>query len=196
MRTVPRESFLPDRLRSDTYLDMPLSIGYGQTISAPHMVAIMCEYLKLEVGDKVLEVGAGSGYHAAVIAEIISPKHSEKLGHVYTVEIIKELADFARSNLEKTSYGKHVTVVHGDGCLGLQEYAPFNKILVTAAAPRIPESLIEQLAYGGILLSPVGEPYFYQKLVQVIKDPKGGLKKTELGGVAFVPLRGKYGWKN
>ena len=193
MRKVPREEFVPENLRNSAYADTPLPIGYGQTISAPHMVAMMCEYLELKVGDKVLEVGAGSGYHAAVIKEIVAPENAENPGHVYTIEIVKELAEFARKNLEKTSYKNRVTVIHGDGTLGLPEHAPFDRIIVTAAAPSIPKPLIEQLADGGILIIPVGEPHFSQVLKRVMKV-KDTLKFDDLCDVVFVPLRGKYGW--
>ena len=195
MSKVPREEFVPEHLKNKAYIDSPLPIGHGQTISAPHMVAMMCEFLELKVGDKVLEIGAGSGYHAAVIAEIVAPENAKNPGHVYTVEIVKELVDFARKNLEKTSYIKYVTIVCGDGTLGLPEYAPFNKILITAAAPKIPPPLIEQLKPEGILVSPVGEPHFYQTLQKLVKTPDGKIEVSELCGVAFVPLKGKYGWK-
>ncbi len=195
MKKVPREEFVPENLKSSAYADSPLPIGYGQTISAPHMVAMMCECLELKVGDKVLEVGAGSGYHAAVIAEIVAPENVENPGHVYTIEIVKELADFARKNLEKTSYIKRVTVIHGDGTLGIPEHAPYDKILLTAAAPKIPPPLIEQLGPGGILVAPVGEPHFYQVLQKLRKNRDGKTEFSDLCSVAFVPLRGKYGWK-
>jgi len=193
MLKVPREEFVPKHLRNQAYEDTPLPTSHGQTISAPHMVAMMCEFLELRVGDKVLEIGAGSGYHAAVIAEIVAPEGAKNPGHVYTIELIKELADFARKNLEKTSYKNRVTVIHGDGTLGLPEHAPFDRIIVTAAAPSIPKPLIEQLADGGILIIPVGEPHFSQVLKRVMKV-KDTLKFDDLCDVVFVPLRGKYGW--
>ncbi|RLI05712.1 protein-L-isoaspartate O-methyltransferase [Candidatus Bathyarchaeota archaeon] len=196
MLKVPREEFLPEKIKSKAYVDSPLPVSHGQTISAPHMVAMMCEFLELEVGDKVLEVGAGTGYHAAVIAEIVAPKNVENPGHVFTIEIIKELVEFAKRNLEKTLYSDRVTIVWGDGTLGLPEHAPFNKILLTAAAPSIPKPLIQQLAPNGVLLAPVGQPYFYQTLKKLRKTQEGKIEVSELGGVAFVPLRGKYGWKD
>ncbi|MCX8175677.1 MAG: protein-L-isoaspartate(D-aspartate) O-methyltransferase [Candidatus Bathyarchaeota archaeon] len=194
MLKVPREEFIPKHLKNQAYEDTPLPIGCGQTISAPHMVAMMCEFLELRVGDKVLEVGAGSGYHAAVIAEIVAPEEAKNPGHVYTIELVEELADFARKNLEKTSYKNRVTVFHGDGTLGLPEYAPFDRIIVTAAAPSIPTPLIKQLADDGILIIPLGEPHLSQVLKRVVKV-KDALKCDELCSVVFVPLRGKYGWK-
>ncbi len=196
MLRVPRERFIPERLRGQAYYDMPLPIGWGQTVSAPHMVAMMCEFLELEVGHRVLEVGAGCGYHAAVIAEIVAPRGAEGGGHVFTVEIIKELAEMARRNLEANSYAGRVTVVHGDGTLGLPEHAPYDRVLVTAAAPSIPPPLVEQLKPGGILVIPVGEPYSYQVLRVARKLPDGRLVWEDLMGVAFVPLRGAYGHKD
>jgi protein-L-isoaspartate(D-aspartate) O-methyltransferase len=159
------------------------------------MVSIMNEALELEVGHKVLEVGSGSGWHAATVAEIIAPSDApkEKWGHVYTVEIVSELAEIARKNIEKAGYGDRITVICGDGSLGYPDEAPFDRILVTAAAPSIPEPLTDQLKNGGILVIPVGGIYLYQTLVRVRKiDEK--LKEENLGGVAFVPLTGKYGY--
>jgi len=160
------------------------------------MVAIMNEALELEVGHKVLEVGSGSGWHAATIAEITAPSDvpKEKWGHVYTVEIVRELADSARAILEKVGYGDRVTVVAADGSEGYAEEAPYDRILVTAAAPSIPKPLTEQLKTGGILVIPVGSTYFYQTLLCVRKTDSR-LVEENLGGVAFVPLTGKYGHK-
>ncbi|MEM2227256.1 MAG: protein-L-isoaspartate(D-aspartate) O-methyltransferase, partial [Candidatus Bathyarchaeia archaeon] len=153
MLAVPREEFIPEELKDEAYIDCPLPIGYGKTISAPHMVAIMNEALELKPGLKVLEVGAGSGYHAATIAEIIAPKKVDApKGHVYTIEIIPELAEFAEKNLKKLNYSKYVTVIVGDGSIGYLKEAPYDRILVTAAASKIPEPLIEQLKNGGILV--------------------------------------------
>ncbi len=194
MHLVSRESFLPERLKSYYAVDTPLPIGWGQTASAPHMVSIMNEALELEVGHKVLEVGAGSGWHASTIAEIIAPSTApkEKWGHVYTVEIIRELADYARSNIEKAGYSDRVTIIHSDGSEGYPPEAPYGRILVTAAAPDIPKPLTDQLETNGVLVIPVGSVYLYQTLVRVTKtDSK--LVEEDLGGVAFVPLTGKHG---
>ena len=150
----------------------------------------MNEALELSPDLQVLEVGAGSGYHAATIAEQIGPK-----GHVYTVEVVMALVDFARKNLESAGYRDRVTLVHSDGSLGYKDRAPYNRILVTAAGPRVPEPLIEQLKPSGILLVPVGGRLFPQELVKVAKDPEGRVTKTSLGGVAFVPLLGKHGFE-
>ncbi len=160
------------------------------------MVAIMNEALELEAGQKVLEVGAGSGWHAATLAEIVAPAGlaQEKWGHVYTVEILHELADSARKNLEKNGYRERVTVVNADGSEGYSPEAPYDRVLVTAAAPDIPKPLTKQLRTGGVLVIPVGRACFSQML---IRTRKTGLKLTQenLGGVAFVPLTGKYGQK-
>lgn len=161
------------------------------------MVAIMDEALQLEVGQKVLEVGAGSGWHAATIAEIVAPKDAPRSewGHVYTVEIIQGLAEFARKNIRKAGYSDRVTIICADGSLGYPEKAPYDRIVVTAAAPNVPEPLIEQLKPSGIMLIPVGSPHLFQSLVKVTKGVDGKIKKENLGGVAFVPLTGRYGHK-
>ena len=141
-----------------------------------------------------MEVGAGCGWHAATLAEIVAPSDTtqETWGHVYTVEIIRELADSARTNLEKTCYGDRVTVICADGSEGYAPESPYDRVLVTAAAPNIPKSLTEQLITGGILVIPVGGVYFCQTLIRVRKTDSR-LSEEDLGGVAFVPLRGKYG---
>jgi len=154
----------------------------------------MNEALELEVGHKVLEVGAGSGWHAATVAEIVAPSDMapEKWGHVYTVEIVRQLADSARVNLEKAGYGNRVTVICADGSEGYASETPYDRVLVTAAAPDIPQPLTDQLATGGVLVIPVGGTYLYQTLVRVRKMDSR-LVEENLGGVAFVPLTGKYG---
>lgn len=189
MEKVPREEFLPEDKKPYAYLDQPLSIGEGQTISAPHMVAIICEELSLKEGMKVLEIGTGFGYNAAVVAEIIG-----KEGHVYTIERIKTLLDSAKENLKRTGYSGRVTAIYGDGTLGFLEHEPYDCIYVTAAAPDIPQTLKDQLKVGGRLLVPVGDASFYQELILVEKLSKNDYKTTNLGGVAFVPLIGEYGW--
>jgi len=187
---VPREEFVPPELRDYAYEDRPLPIGYGQTISAPHMVAIMTEELRPRRGDKVLEVGTGSGYQAAILAEIVKPE-----GHVWTVERVKELVEFAYSNLRRTGYDKYVTVVHGDGSLGLPEHAPYDKIIVTAAAPSIPVNLVKQLKVGGRMVIPVGGRY-YQVLKVVEKYGEGNIKVSNSVPCVFVPLIGKDGFED
>ena len=185
MLSIRREDFVPPSVRRYAYDDTPLEIGFGQTISAPHMVAMMCEELELKKGLKILEIGAGSGYHAAVISRIIGEE-----GKVYSIERIAELAEFARKNLEKAGI-KNVEVIEGDGSLGLPEYAPYDRILVTCSAPDIPEPLIEQLKEGGIILIPVGRTF--SVLIKGIKKGKR-LERKEICGCAFVPLIGKYGF--
>jgi len=195
MRAVPRTIFLPENMQSYSASDTPLPIGLGQTVSAPHMVSIMNEALQLEVGDNVLEVGAGSGWHAATIAEIIAPHEAPRSnwGHVYTVEIVQSLADFARKTIMKVGYGDRVTIICADGSAGYTEKAPYDKVLVTAAAPSIPEPLVEQLKPGGMMLIPVGSASLFQSLMKITKADDGKIKEENLGGVAFVPLTGRYG---
>lgn len=161
------------------------------------MVAIMNEALQLEVGYKVLEVGAGSGWHAATIAEIVAPREAPRSewGHVYTVEIIESLADSARRNIMKAGYGDRVTIICADGSMGYLEKAPYDRILVTAAAPDIPKPLIEQLKLGGIMVIPIGSVHLFQSLIKVTTSVDGKIKEENLGGVAFVPLTGRYGHK-
>ena len=181
---TPRELFIPEKIKEYAYVDTPLEIGNGQTISAPHMVAIMCEALDVKEGQKILEIGAGSGYHAAIVSKIIGKK-----GHIYTVERIKKLAENAKQNLKKANI-TNVTVKIGDGSQGLQEFAPYDIIYVTCAAPDIPEPLIEQLKDPGQILIPVGQRICELMLLDK-KDDK--ITSKNLGGCAFVPLIGKYG---
>ena len=159
-----------------------------------NMVSIMDEVLELEMGHKVLEIGAGSGWHAATIAEIVAPTDASKdrWGHVYTIEIISQLAEFAKKSIKKAGYGDRITVICGDGSLGYPEEAPYDRVLVTAAAPNVPKPLVEQLKTGGVLVIPVGGMYLYQTLVRVRKRD-GQILEENLGGVAFVPLTGRYG---
>jgi protein-L-isoaspartate(D-aspartate) O-methyltransferase len=161
------------------------------------MISIMNEALQLEAGHKVLEVGAGSGWHAATIAEIIAPTEAPRSewGHVYTVEIVQGLAEFARKNIMDSGYGDRVTIICADGSLGYPEKAPYDRVLVTAAAPEVPEPLIEQLKPNGIMLIPVGSAQLFQNLIKLTKLPNGKTKEENLGGVAFVPLTGRYGHK-
>lgn len=183
---VPRENFVPDELKDYSYSDTPLRIAKEQTISAPHMVGMMLELLELKKGEKVLEVGAGSGYHAAMAAYMIGDD-----GHVYTIEYIKELAHIAEENIKSTGLDSRITVIHGDGSKGLEEHAPYDKIMVACGAPGIPRPLIDQLKEGGIMILPVGGGY-YQDLVRVIKD-QGKITKEKHGGCAFVPMVGEHG---
>ncbi|NAZ12504.1 MAG: protein-L-isoaspartate(D-aspartate) O-methyltransferase [Desulfurococcales archaeon] len=191
---VPREEFVPPDLRKKAYLDTPLPIGHGQTISAPHMVAIMTELLGARIGEKVLEVGTGSGYQAAILAEIVNPDRKAG-GIVYTIERIPQLAEFAKKNLERTSYINRVVVIVGDGSKGYPKEAPYDKIIVTAAAPRVPRSLLEQMRSPGRMVIPVGTRY-EQTLLVVEKDLEGKIRITESIPCVFVPLIGEEGWKD
>lgn len=188
MLTVKRELFVLPEYRKDAWLDTPLPIVGTSTISAPHMYAIMLEAVKLKPGEKVLEVGSGSGYGAALMKEIVGEN-----GKVITVEIDREVAEFAKNNLKKAGY-KDVKVVCGDGSKGYKKEAPYDAIIVTAAAPEIPKALIEQLKIGGRLISPVGGISGGQDLI-LIKKTEEGIKKENLGPVIFLPLRGKFGFK-
>ena len=183
MMKVKRELFVPEKCKSLAYADMPLPIGHGQTISAPHMVAIMAQLLDLREGMKVLDVGTGSGYHAAVMAKLVG-----STGYIYSVEIIPELVKMARENLKATGIG-NVTVVQGDGSLGLPEYAPYDRINIAASAPEVPKPLVDQLAKGGKMAVPLGS--YYQELVLVTKE--NGITVQKLMAVAFVPLVGRFG---
>lgn len=187
LMTVPRHDFMPDFNRNMAYIDSPQQIGRGQTISAPHMVGIMLEALDLLPGQRVLEIGGGSGYHAACAAEIVGKK-----GQVYSVEIIEKLALGAQEMLQRTGYDERVTVVMGDGSRGYARGAPFDRIWVAAAAPEIPPQLTGQLMVGGKLLIPVGSR-FQQELILVRKE-KDRLYKESRGGCVFVPLVGDYGF--
>ena len=190
---VPRELFVPSEYMSCAYADTPLPIGHGGTISAPHMVAMMNEALELDEGLKVLEVGAGSGYHAATIAHIVSGGSGK--GHVFTVEIVPELFRLAVRNLMRSSYRRIVTAILGDGSKGFPEAAPYDRILVTAAAPDIPKPLVEQLKSPGILVIPVGSRYSFQSLTVVRRHPSGRISVEDRGGCSFVPLMGEYGFE-
>ena len=183
MRAVPRHLFVPENERDYAYGDYPLPIGYGQTISQPYIVALMTELLKLKEGEKVLEVGTGSGYQAAILAEIPGLE-------IYTVEIIPDLAESACQRLESLGY----TQVHckqGDGYYGWPEHGPFDAIIVTAAPDHVPQPLVDQLAVGGRMVIPIGPPGGYQTLWQFAKKPDGELQAFNMGGVAFVPLTGE-----
>ena len=183
----PRYLFVEEKYRKYAHLDEPLPIPAGQTISAPHMVAIMLELAELKPGMNILEIGTGSGWNATLISELVKTD-------VYTVERIPELVEFARRNLERAG-AKNVHVILGDGTLGFPPKAPYDRILVTAGAPDIPKPLVEQLKPGGKLIIPVGSYHLWQDLLEVIKLEDGSIKVKNHGGVAFVPLIGEYGWR-
>jgi protein-L-isoaspartate(D-aspartate) O-methyltransferase len=189
MLKVPREEFMPSQNRSYAYLDRPLPIGEGQTISAPHMVAIIAEKLDLTLGMNILEIGTGFGYNAAVISEIIGIT-----GHVYSMERIPLLAEKAIDNLERTGYTNRVTVILGDGTMGYSDKAPYDRIYGTASAPKIPEPLKKQLKIGGKLIIPMGSHNYFQELVSIQRISEDDYQVKNLGGVAFVPMIGKHGW--
>jgi len=188
METVERHRFLPPAMQDEAYMDSPLHIGEGQTISAPHMVAMMAEALDLRSGQRVLEVGGGSGYHAAVMAELVKPD-----GKIYCMERIPSLAERAMASLMETGYDPLVEMIVGDGTRGQPDKAPFDRISIAAAAPYIPEPLQMQLVDGGKLLIPVGGK-FYQQLILVTRK-HGNFAQRDLGGCVFVPLIGEYGFK-
>ncbi|HIH36573.1 MAG TPA: protein-L-isoaspartate(D-aspartate) O-methyltransferase [Methanocellales archaeon] len=184
MKKVPRHLFVPPLYREKAYADHPLPIGENQTISAPHMVAMMCDLLDIQSGMSILEIGAGCGYHAAVMAELVGE------GRVYTVDRLPSLVNSAIENLRTAGYS-NVTVFVGDGTLGLLDHAPYDRISVACAAPDIPPPLISQLKSGGKMVIPIGR--HFQNLYLVEK--RNGITKKESGGVVFVPLIGKYGFK-
>jgi len=181
MRVVPREAFVPEHLRESAYLDSPLPIGSGQTISQPHVVAFMIEALSLKGGEKVMEIGAGSGYAAAVLGQIA--------GEVYAIERIPELADRARETLRALSYD-NVQIRHGDGTRGWPEQAPFDAIAVAAGARRVPEPLKQQLKEGGKLIIPVGRNAHFQQLKRITRVSQNDYAQEDLIPVRFVPLVG------
>lgn len=185
MREVPREAFLPPGMEPFAYDDGPLPISEGQTISQPYIVAYMIEALELEGGERVLEIGTGSGYAAAVL--------SRCAGQVFTVERIASLAEGARSKLKTLGYD-NVTVHLGDGTLGWREHAPYDAIVVTAGAPEVPRGLLEQLSLQGRLVIPVGPTQHLQELVRVRRLAEGRFESEMLCPVRFVPLIGEQGW--
>jgi protein-L-isoaspartate(D-aspartate) O-methyltransferase len=179
MRKVPREDFVEDNFKEETYQDGPLPIGCGQTISQPYIVALMTESLELEGSEKVLEIGTGSGYQTAILAEIVK--------NVYTIEIVSSLYERVKKILSRY---KNIKILLSDGYHGWKEYAPFDRIIVTAAPEKIPEPLIDQLKDGGIMILPSGPPGWSQILLKIVKQ-KGEIKTERICDVAFVPLTRK-----
>jgi len=182
MRVVPRHFLVRPGDSKRAYYDRPIPIGYGQTISQPFIVAYMTEAIKLDANSKVLEIGTGSGYQAAICGEIAK--------EVYSIELIEQLAEKAKTRLKKLGY-ENVTVRHGDGYFGWKEKAPFDVIIITAAAGFVPPLLIEQLKPGGILILPLGSPYGNQTLVRITKDKTGEIMSERLLPVRFVPMLGQ-----
>jgi len=184
---VPRELFIKDGFEEEAYYDHPLPIGHSQTISQPTTVMLMTQALELKQGEKVLEVGAGSGYQAALIAKIIGSK-----GKVITTEIIPELVEFAKENLRKAKI-KNVEIINYDGSQGYKKEAPYNKIIITAACPRIPPPIIKQTKRMGIIVAPVDSLAIGQEMTRLRKR-RHGVEQESLGRFVFVPLKGKYGY--
>jgi protein-L-isoaspartate(D-aspartate) O-methyltransferase len=184
MRKVPRHVFIDEALRDQAYNDHPLPISERQTISQPYIVALMTEALTLQGQEKVLEIGTGSGYQTAILAELAN--------RVYSIERILNLSQRARQVLQELGY-RNVALKVGDGTLGWEEEAPFDAILVSAGAPQIPQPLVDQLAMGGRLVIPVGD-HLSQELI-LVESVAEGIHKTNLGGCRFVDLIGKRGWK-
>ena len=180
LREVPRHCFIPEPERPRAYDDGPVAIGQGQTISQPYIVALMTELLRAQPGDRVLEVGTGSGYQAAVLARLV--------GHVYTIELEERLASAAAALLGELKY-ENITVRTGDGYAGWPEHAPFDIVIVTAAPEQIPQPLIEQLRAGGRLIVPVGPRFTVQQLLLIEKEATGAIRTQDIAPVMFVPLR-------
>ena len=186
-RAVPREAFISEEYADLAYGDHPLPIEAGQTISQPYIVALMIKAAEIKPGDKVLEVGAGSGYAAAVISRIA--------GKVVAIERQRELVKIAQQRIARLGYD-NVKIVEGDGTRGCPEEAPFDAILAAASGSHLPPQWVEQLAEGGRIVMPVGDPGWIQKLVKVTKGPGGNLITEDLGGVRIVPLIGEEGWSD
>lgn len=185
-RKVPRELFVAPEQADEAYLDRPLPIAADQTISQPYIVALMIEAAEIAPGDRVLEIGAGSGYAAAVMARIA--------GEVIAIERHAELVELARERMERLGY-VNVRLEHGDGSGGMPEAAPFDAILAAASGSHVPDALIDQLAPGGVLVMPVGAASDVQRLVKVKRTGSDTLERTDLGPVRFVPLVGRAGWQ-
>lgn len=181
IRNVPRHLFVPEKQQKYAYENVPLPIGYGQTISQPFVVAYMTQALNLEAGEKVLEIGTGSGYQAAVLSELTP--------YVFTIEIVEELAKRTRTLLKQLGY-KTIKTKIGDGYKGWKKHAPFDAIILTAAAEQIPEPLVQQLKPGGIMIMPVGRQNETQALVQITKNKEGDIETRQLLPVRFVPMTG------
>ena len=183
MKTVPRHEYVPDKHKQQAYRNRPLPIGYGQTISQPAIVALMTNLLELEPSDRALEIGTGSGYQAAVLAELVD--------QVFSIEIVPELAERGARDLKRTGYN-NVTTRQGDGYYGWEEQAPFDAIIVTAAADHIPPRLLKQLKPGGHMVIPVGSRFMVQHLVLVKKTEDSDILTEQLLPVQFVPLTGEH----
>lgn len=181
MLEVPRHEFVPAYQKEYSYMDSPLPIGYGQTISQPYIVALMTDLLRPKPDHVVLEIGSGCGYQTAVLSRLVA--------RVYSIEVIQELSEQTKKRLQRLGY-HNVELTCGDGYFGWSEHAPYDGIVVTAAAPHLPEPLVEQLKPGGRLVIPIGTPEMYQELMLVEKDENGKIRVENILGVSFVPLTG------
>ncbi len=179
IRQIPRHNFIPESLKHRAYENAPISLMKKQTISQPSVVSRMTEWLDLKEGQKVLEIGSGSGWQSAILAKIVDS------GKIFTVERHAKLASFAKKNLEKLGI-KNVKIIHGDGSLGIPEESPFDRIIITAACKKVPDALLDQLALDGLLIAPVGEDI--QSLILLRKTPKGIVEIKNQKGYVFVPL--------
>ncbi|MBD3263058.1 protein-L-isoaspartate(D-aspartate) O-methyltransferase [Candidatus Woesearchaeota archaeon] len=182
-KTVQREKFVLPKYKTHAYIDEPLPILDGQTISQPTTIAIMTEALEPKTGQKILEIGAGSGYQAAILSKVVGAR-----GKIYTIERLEKLYKYAKRKLRNY---KNVKVIHGDGSKGYEERAPFDRIIVTAAAPKLPEKLFDQLKENGVLIAPVGSGM--QQRMLKIRKIRGKKKEEDLGSFVFVPLVGEFG---
>lgn len=182
---IERHKFIPDNLRVSAYADFPLAIGEGQTISQPYIVALMTQELELTGKEKVLEIGTGSGYQAAILAELAK--------EVYSIERNEVLAQRAQKTLQELGY-KNIRIRFGDGTLGWPETSPFDRIIVTAASPRIPDPLVQQLSDQGKLILPLGESF--SQVLTLVEKKNGKIESSGICGCVFVPLIGKFGWDN
>jgi protein-L-isoaspartate(D-aspartate) O-methyltransferase len=186
LKETPRHLFVPENIIEMSYRDAPLLIGHNQTISQPSTVVAMTEALNVKDGQKVLEIGTGSGWQASILAKLVGEK-----GFVYTIEIIKELAEFAKDNIKKLGI-KNIEVFVKDGSSGLKEKAPFDRIIVTAACPDVPKPLLEQLKTDGIMVLPIGNLYLQE--MYVVRKLKDKVEKESIGSFMFVPLLGRFGF--
>lgn len=184
MLVIPRHDFVAEEIRGGSYSDSPLPIGYDQTISQPYITALMAQSLELKGTEKVLDVGTGSGYHAAVLGMLAA--------RVISIELIPELAELARRNLDRTGCGNNVTVISSDGSIGYRPESPYDAISVAAAAPEVPPAMLEQLKDPGILVIPVGSRS--EQELRVVKKLQGEITSTVVSLCRFVPLRGQQGW--
>jgi protein-L-isoaspartate(D-aspartate) O-methyltransferase len=182
---IERHRFIPEYAREGAYGDFPISIGEGQTISQPYIVALMTECLQLQGEEKVLEIGTGSGYQTAILAELA--------GEVYSIERIENLAINAQNILNQLGY-KNIFIKTGDGTLGWSQEAPFDRIIITAAAPRLPLPLVDQLKEGGIMAVPLGETF--SQVLTIVAKKNGKLNQEQVCACVFVPLVGRHGWNN